>query len=274
MSNALLEVSELVVGYGRNGRRAPVVHEVSFVIGRGETLGIVGQSGSGKSTVARAVLGLTPATAGSIRLDGEEIASIRRRDRARIADQVGVVFQDPFSSLDPAMTIGEALDEPRIVRQRMRRRDALSRARACLDEVSLPSSAMERYPQEFSGGQRQRIAIARALAPSPRLLVCDEAVSALDLSVQAQVINLLADLRDAHGIAMIFITHDLAVVGHIADQILVLNGGRVVDYGPADQVISAPTSEYTRTLLRAALVPDPDEQRQRRERRLAAAAPG
>jgi ABC-type glutathione transport system ATPase component len=258
----LLEVSDLTVefrgGRGRGGRgRVTALDRVSLSMSAGETHGLVGESGSGKTTLALAILGLVPVAAGQIRFDGQDLAAIGRRSRRRLGRDLQVVFQDPYSSLNPARTIGQTLSEPLAAHEHLYRAQRRRRVAAMLDRVGLPAAAAERYPAQFSGGQRQRIAIARALMVSPRLVICDEAVSALDLSVQAQILNLLADLRRELSVAYLFISHDLAVVRYLADTVTVLNHGQVMESGPAQAVCDRPSHPYTRALLAAVPSPDP-----------------
>ena len=227
---------------------------VDLDIAAGETVALVGESGSGKSTLGRMIVRLSEPTSGSIRFGGEDLLALAAGDLRRARRRFQVVFQDPYGSLNPRMRIGDALLEPLLVHGLVDRRDrAARRARveAMLDEVGLPREAAGRYPHEFSGGQRQRIGIARALAPQPELLVADEPVSALDLSVRAQIVNLLANLQASRGIAMLFIAHDLAVVEQIADRIAVLYLGRIVEQGPAAEVLRAPLHPYTASLIAA-----------------------
>ncbi|HNI07110.1 MAG TPA: ATP-binding cassette domain-containing protein, partial [Thiobacillaceae bacterium] len=219
----------------------------------GETLALVGESGCGKTTLARAVLRLIEPTAGEVRLLGESLAGLAGEALRRKRAQMQIVFQDPFSSLNPRMRVGAILEEgmaallPELDRAGRGRRSA-----ELLDQVGLPADAGLRYPHEFSGGQRQRIAIARALAVNPKLLILDEPTSALDVSVQAQILNLLADLRREHGLAYLFITHNLSVVGYLADRVAVMRGGRIVESGPAEQIFSRPENDYTKLLLASA----------------------
>jgi peptide/nickel transport system ATP-binding protein len=242
---------------------------VSLDVQAGETVGIVGESGAGKSTLGRAVLGLVPVTAGTIRFGGQDITGLGRRDRIALAAQLQVVFQDPDSSLNPARTVGSSLAEP-LLGQRGPRAEVAGKVAAILERVGLPGDAAGRYPRQFSGGQKQRIAIARALIVSPRLVVCDEALSALDLSVQAQIINLLLELRHDLGLAYLFIGHDLAVIRHVADRVVVLRKGQVVEQGTAAQVCEQPAEPYTKTLMEAAPVHDPRQERARLAARVAA----
>ena len=271
--SALLEVRDLRVGYGRRGRDT-VVDGVDLTVREGETVGLIGESGSGKTTIMRAVLGLLRPAAGRIMLDGTDVTAVpaeRRRDSGRILQ---AVFQDPYSSLSPARTIGQILTEPLVSGRRMSRGEARAVVGDLLGKVGLPADTAERYPHQFSGGQRQRIAIARALAVSPRLLICDEPVSALDVSVQAQVLRLLEQLRDELGIAYLFIGHNLAVVRQVCRTVHVLYRGRVLESGPAETVIARPLHPYTQALVAAVLVPDVVAQRSRREARTAGPAAG
>jgi peptide/nickel transport system ATP-binding protein len=243
------------------------VDGVSLRIAQDQTLGLVGESGSGKSTVGRAVLGLVRPERGAVALGGRPVTGASLAERRAIASDLTVVFQDPYSSLNPARTVGASLAEPLRSGRGTSRAAAREAVAAALSRVGLSVNAMERYPRQFSGGQRQRIAIARALVTNPRLVICDEAVSALDLSIQAQVLNLLRDVQADGGIGLLFITHDLAVVRHVSDEIAVLLRGRVVEHGPAGAVHQTPQHPYTQALLAAAPVPDPGEQRVRRGER-------
>jgi len=270
MSEPLLTVKDLVVEYpGRGFRPKPfrALNGVSIHINPGETLGLVGESGSGKTTLGRAVLGLAPVTEGTITLEGSDISHISRQVRRRVSKNVQVVFQDPFTSLNPVMEIGSILAEP-LLAQGMPRPEAKRRISELLDQVGLPSDAARRLPREFSGGQRQRVAIARALAINPRLIVCDEPVSALDLSTQSRVLALFSEIQDRTGVAYLFVSHDLAVIRAISHRVAVMYKGEIVEQGTADLVTSDPVHSYTRRLLLAAPVPDPNEQSRRRlERR-------
>ncbi|WP_051399847.1 oligopeptide/dipeptide ABC transporter ATP-binding protein [Haloechinothrix halophila] len=264
-----LEVRDLVVHYGpkrRRGRTEPAVDGVSFDIGPGETVGLVGESGSGKSTIGKAILGLQPPTSGTIRLNGRDITHMPLRERRSVIADLRVVFQDPYSSLNPAQTIGETLIEPlRILG--VGKADGWRRAGETLWSVGLTADALHHYPDQFSGGQRQRIAVARALVCQPRVVVLDEPVSALDLSTQAQVLNLLADLRDQHQYSFLFVAHDLGVVRFLAQRAVVLYRGQIMEAGPVDAVTERPKHPYTAALTASAPVPRPAEQAQRREAR-------
>jgi peptide/nickel transport system ATP-binding protein len=269
--NSLLEVADLRLSYPGPGlrRHGPeVLKGVTIRIAAGETLGLVGESGSGKTTLGRAVLGLASPTGGSIRFDGQNITNAGPRQRRALAKDIQVIFQDPYTSLNPNLQIADTLAEPLVV-QGASRTVARKRVKILLESVGLPADAAERYPKEFSGGQRQRVAIARALALKPRLIVCDEAVSALDLTTQARVLDLLIDLQRKTGVAYLFITHDLAVVRHISHRTAVMYRGEIVETGPTRQVTTTPTAEYTKNLMLAAPTADPDRQRARREQRRA-----
>lgn len=249
MSAPVLEVNDLTVGY--MGAR-PVLHGVSMSLARGETLGIVGESGSGKTTLTRAVLGLIPPTTGSVRLFGSDLATLDRRGRAGLRRRLQMVFQDPFTSLDPTMTVAEAVAEPLVVHGLGRRADRAARVAELIRLVALDESVLARYPVQLSGGQRQRVAIARALAPAPDLVLCDEPVSALDVSVQAQILNLLKKLQRQLGLSLLFVSHDLSVVRFLAHRIAVIEGGRVVEQGERTDVLDRPQHPYTRSLIEAA----------------------
>jgi peptide/nickel transport system ATP-binding protein len=265
---SLLTIDDLEVVYKGKGRKKDfqALKGVSLDIRPGECVGLVGESGSGKTTLGRAVLGLAPVTAGSIKFDDTDISQASRQERRELAKSIQVVFQDPYSSLNPSMTIEQILTEPLIVRD-WTKDDAVKRVRELLDAVGLPSDAIERRAREFSGGQRQRIAIARALALEPKLIVCDEPVSALDLTTQLKVLELFLEIQERTGVAYLFISHDLAVVRHLSHRIAVMYQGEIVEWGEGDQVSSNPTHPYTQKLLMASPVPDPIEQKKRREDR-------
>jgi peptide/nickel transport system ATP-binding protein len=266
----LLQARDVVVEYESRGWRAKpfrALHEISLDIAPGETLGLVGESGSGKTTIGRAILGLAPVASGSIRFDDTELVGMGRKERRAFSSDIQVVFQDPYSSLNPAMTVEEILAEPLVAGRTLDRAAANQRIGELLDQVGLPADAAVRLPREFSGGQRQRVAIARALALSPRLIVCDEPVSALDLSTQARVLDLFISIQEQTGVAYLFISHDLAVVRHISHRVMVLLHGRVVEEGDVVQVTEHPEDPYTQRLLMAAPVPDPVRQAERRAHR-------
>ncbi|HKU56927.1 MAG TPA: ATP-binding cassette domain-containing protein [Gaiellaceae bacterium] len=251
------------------------VDGVGFEIEEGQTLGLVGESGSGKSTTAYAALQLLRPTAGSVRFDGRELTSLRGEALRQVRRQMQIVFQDPYASLNPRMTVGRIVAEPLKAHGIGTRRSRRASVARLLELVGFDPSYTNRYPHEFSGGQRQRIGIARALALNPKLVVCDEPVSALDVSIQAQILNLLKDLQHDLGLTYLFIAHDLAVVRAMSDTIAVMHEGRIVEQGPAEQVYTQPQTDYTRALLAAVPVPDPERMRERkRERRELAAANG
>jgi len=266
MSELLLDVKDVVVEYPIKGfRKAPfkALKGVSLDIRPGETVGLVGESGSGKTTLGRAVLGLAPVTGGSILYKGADIAHLGRRERRALSSEIQVVFQDPYTSLNPSLTIEQILVEPLTIKN-IPAKEASRRVLSLLDQVGLPQSAADRLPREFSGGQRQRIAIARALALEPRLIVCDEPVSALDLSTQARVMDLFKEIQERTGVAYLFVSHDLAVVRNLSHRVAVMYHGEIVEWGDGDQVTARPTHPYTQRLFLAAPVPDPVRQEQRR----------
>jgi ABC-type glutathione transport system ATPase component len=270
----LLEVDRVVVEYPAKGWRQPAFQAlkgVSLTINAGETLGLVGESGSGKTTLGRAVLGLAPVASGAIRYGGRVISGLGRHERRALSNEMQVVFQDPYTSLNPAMTVNDILTEPLLVTGTSRA-EADRRVRDLLDQVRLPADAGQRLPREFSGGQRQRIAIARALSRDPRLIVCDEPVSALDLSTQARVLDLFIEIQERTGVAYLFITHDLMVVRRISHRVAVMYHGEILETGDAATITREPEHPYTQRLLLAAPVPDPGRQAQRRADRLRLAA--
>jgi ABC-type oligopeptide transport system ATPase subunit len=267
----LLEVKGMAVDFRVRHRNFRAVDDVSFSLEAGRTLGLVGESGSGKSTIGRAILGLAPITEGSVRFAGAELATMKKSERRALSNQIQVIFQDPYSSLDITKTIGYTLAEPLNQHEKLTRAQTLERVGAMVRRVGLPEESIHRYPAQFSGGQRQRIAIARALIGNPKFVVCDEPVSALDLSIQAEVMNLLAELQKSMGLALLFISHDLSVVRHISDDLVVLKSGQIVEQGNAEDIYNNAQHPYTQTLLAASPVPDPRAQAERREaRRLAA----
>jgi oligopeptide/dipeptide ABC transporter ATP-binding protein len=271
MTQPLLEVEGLVkhfVGkrsaFGKPMTLVKAVDGISFTVAPGETLALVGESGCGKSTVGRLVLGLIDATDGRIRFDGNDIAGASGAELVKLRASAQLIFQDPYASLNPRMTVGETLGEPVMLHTNLSRADRQARVADLLETVGLKSFHAMRYPHEFSGGQRQRIAIARALAVSPRLIVCDEPVSALDVSIRAQILNLLRDLQQKLGLATIFISHDLSVVKHIADRVAVMYLGRIVETAKTDHLFADPRHPYTQALLSAIPVPSPEARLERR----------
>jgi oligopeptide transport system ATP-binding protein len=243
------------------------VDGVSFDILRGETLGLVGESGSGKSTTGYCILQLVRPTSGSVKFEGVELTELKGESLRKMRRRMQIVFQDPHSSLDPRMTVGDIVGEPLVVHRVSSRKERRARVRELLDVVGFDPSFTNRYPHEFSGGQRQRIGIARALALSPDLIVCDEPVSALDVSIQAQILNLLKDLQDQFGLTYLFIAHDLSVVRTMSDRIAVMNDGKIVEIGDAQYVHSQPREEYTQALLQAVPIPDPRKMKERKQER-------
>ena len=243
------------------------VDGVSFDISEGETLGLVGESGSGKTTTGYCVLQLIKPTSGSIRFMGQELTEIGREDLRHMRREMQIVFQDPYASLDPRMTVGGIVAEPLEVHGIGTRRSRTETVRRLLETVGFDPNFTNRYPHEFSGGQRQRIGIARALALNPKLIVCDEPVSALDVSIQAQILNLLKDLQRDFSLTYLFISHDLAVVRTMSDRIAVMNQGKLVEIGTAEQIYNEPKDEYTKALFTAVPVPDPRRQRERKAER-------
>jgi oligopeptide/dipeptide ABC transporter ATP-binding protein len=259
---------------GLNRPRVRAVDGVDFDLHEGQTLGIVGESGSGKSTLGRCVLRLLRPDAGSVLFRGKELTTLGGRELRRTRKDMQIVFQDPYSSLDPHLTIGDLLAEPLRLHFSMTAAERDRRVMELLDAVGLGvAHYTRRYPAEFSGGQRQRISIARALAVEPRLIVCDEVVSALDVSTQAEIINLFKDIQERTGVAYLFISHDLSVVRHISDRIAVMYLGRIVETGPSYAVHDEPAHPYTQALVSAVPIPDPAAQRQRERIVLAGDAP-
>jgi oligopeptide transport system ATP-binding protein len=250
--------------FQRTVGQVQAVDGVSLELRRGETLGVVGESGCGKSTLGRLLMGLERPTSGSIKLKGQEVSTLKGRELRRMRRNIQIVLQDPYSSLDPRMTVGDIVGEPYDVHpDALGDRDRRSAVQELLDVVGLDPSHANRYPHQFSGGQRQRVGIARALALKPEIIVCDEPVSALDVSVQAQVVNLFERLQVEFGLSYVFIAHDLSVVRHISDRVLVMYLGKGVEYGTEDEIYEHPTHPYTQALLSAVSVPDPRMRGQR-----------
>jgi peptide/nickel transport system ATP-binding protein/oligopeptide transport system ATP-binding protein len=270
MSAALLEVEDLGRQFvarrsvlGRPTAIVTAVDGVSFSLEAGKTLAVVGESGSGKSTLGRLVLRLIDPTAGRICFDGRDVTTLSERELKPLRRNAQLIFQDPYASLNPRMTVGQVLGEPLALHEVVPPSRRAERINELLHLVGLEPRAARRYPHEFSGGQRQRIVIARALAVEPKLIVCDEPVSALDVSIRAQVLNLLRDLQRRLGLAYIFISHDLTVVKHIADRIAVMHFGRIVEIGPNEALFANPRHPYSRALLSAIPVPEPGAKRER-----------
>jgi peptide/nickel transport system ATP-binding protein len=268
----LLEVEDLVKHFpikrglliDREVDRVRAVDGVSLTVRRGETLGLVGESGSGKSTFCRTVLQLLRPTSGSVRFDDREIAGLSRRRMRPLRRQMQMIFQDPYASLNPRKRVGQIIGDPLRRQGVAKGAEQRRRVRELLERVGLSSEHYNRFPHEFSGGQRQRIGIARALALNPALIFADEPVSALDVSIRAQIVNLLADLQEELGLTYVFVAHDIGVVRHVSDRIAVMYEGKIVEQGTADQVCERPSHTYTKKLLAAVPVPDPRESRERR----------
>lgn len=239
------------------------VDGISLNLRRGEILGLVGESGCGKSTLGRAIVRLTPITQGKVIFEGTDLGSLKGRDLRAARAQFQIIFQDPYASLNPRMTVFDTLAEAMCAHRNIAKPELRDRVRDLMEKVGLPRQAVRKYPHEFSGGQRQRIAIARALAVEPKLIVADEPVSALDVSIQAQIINLLARLSREMQLTLIFISHDLSVVKHISDRIAVMYLGRIVELGPAARVFDHPLHPYTKSLVSAVPIPDPQREKQR-----------
>ncbi len=266
---ALLEVRHLVKEFGRSGgllRKGSVVRavdDVSFSIDEGETFGLVGESGSGKTTTGRCILRLIEPTSGEVTFRGEDVLRFSRTRLREARRDMQIVFQDPYSSLNPRMRVGAIVEEPLIIHKIGSKAERRARVRQLFEMVGLDAGQMLRYPHQFSGGQRQRIGLARALALNPSLVIADEPVSALDVSVQAQVVNLLMDLQQQLKLTYLFIAHDLRLVRHICSRVAVMYLGRIVEMGPTERLFEAPAHPYTRALLSAIPVPDPTATRQR-----------
>ena len=270
MQAPLLEVKNLkkyfpITGglMGKTVGNVYAVDDVSFHLRQGETLGLVGESGCGKSTLGRSILRLYEPTAGSIQFDGINLLGLSAKDMRDKRRDLQIIFQDPFSSLNPRMTIGQVLAEPFLIHKLGSRSDITAKVRKLLDTVGLPADAEHRYPHEFSGGQRQRVGIARAIALQPKLIVADEPVSALDVSIQSQILNLLVDLRKEFQLSYIFVAHDLAVIEHISDRVAVMYLGKIVEYTTARSLYARPTHPYTKALIAAIPIPELGVKKQR-----------
>ncbi len=248
---------------GLGGDAVKAVDDVSFSIRRGETFGLVGESGCGKSTTGRAILRLIEPTEGEVRFNGRDLLGVGAEELRRLRRDMQIIFQDPYSSLNPRMTIGNIIEEPMIIHSAGNRKERRARVAELLGVVGLDPAHAARYPHEFSGGQRQRIGIARALALNPSFIVCDEPVSALDVSVQAQVVNLLQDLQEQFGLTYLFISHGLSVVEHISTRVGIMYLGKLVEVATSEEIFKNPLHPYTRALLSAIPVPDPDARRER-----------
>jgi oligopeptide transport system ATP-binding protein len=274
----LLEVTDLVKHFpiksglliDRVVDQVRAVDGISFSVQKGETLGLVGESGSGKSTACRAVLQLLKPTSGSVKFEGREIAGLGRRELRPLRREMQMIFQDPYASLNPRKRVGQIVGDQLKIQKVASGKELRTRVEGLLDRVGLSPEHYNRFPHEFSGGQRQRIGIARALALEPKLVICDEPVSALDVSIQAQIVNLLDDLQDEMGLTYVFVAHDIGVVRHISDRIAVMNHGKIVETGDADQVCEHPRDDYTKKLLAAVPIADPRESAARRRERAAA----
>jgi oligopeptide transport system ATP-binding protein len=271
----LVEVTDLVKHFpikeglliDREVDQVRAVDGISFKVAPGQTLGLVGESGSGKSTACRALLQLLKPTSGSVRFEGREIAGLSRRELRPLRRQMQMIFQDPYASLNPRQRVGQIVGAPLKLQGIAKGGELRRQVQELLERVGLAAEHYDRYPHEFSGGQRQRIGIARAIALKPKLVVADEPVSALDVSIQAQIINLLDDLQDELGLTYVFVAHDIGVVRHISDRIAVMHNGKIVEEGEADQVCERPRDAYTKELLAAVPIPDPRESRARRRNR-------
>lgn len=273
MAEPLVQVENLTVRFpggragfwGQTSLEVHAVDNASFDIARGETLGLVGESGSGKTTVGRTVLRRTPIRSGKVTFDGRDITGVEGEERRQLSRHMQLIFQDPYASLNPRMRILDLVAEPLLVHGLVKSRDeAVDQVKELLRRVGLPPNAFERFPHAFSGGQRQRVVIARALALKPQFIVADEPVSALDVSIRAQVVNLLQDLQQQLGLTYLFIAHDLSVVQHVSDRIAIMYAGKLFELGPADEIYHGPKHPYTEALLSAVPVPDPVAQRQQR----------
>lgn len=263
-----IDLRNLVIEYQRLGKTPfRAVDDVSFKVKQGEIVGLVGESGSGKSTIGRCALGLIPATSGEFRLLGQDIAQMKKSELKALRRRIGVIFQDPAASLNPRMPIGECISEPMVVHEVGDRKQREDKVYELLDAVQLPREVYNRYPHEVSGGQRQRISVARALTLDPELLVADEPTSALDVSVQAKVLKIFSELQAQYGFACLFVSHDLSVVDLLSHQVVVLQNGKIVEKGTREQVLHNPQEDYTKRLIAAAPVPDPIEQKRRRDER-------
>lgn len=259
MNDVLLEVVDLKKHFREKNGVLKAVDGISFHIKRGETLGLVGESGSGKTTTGRLILRLIEPTAGRIVFEGQDLSNLKKHEMRLVRRNIQMIFQDPYASLNPRMTVREIIAEPLIIHKVASGKELEERVNNLLDIVGLHKNHAKRLPQEFSGGQRQRIGIARALALEPKLIVCDEPISALDVSIQAQIINLLQDLQEQFNLTYLFIAHDLSVVKHIADRVAVMYLGKIVEMGDKEQIFNEPRHPYTKALLASVPIPDPSQ---------------
>lgn len=257
MRNTLKENLLEIRGLEKTFGKTKVLDDVSFCVRRGEVFGLVGESGCGKTTLGRTVLGVYEAEGGSVRFDGEEVLGLKGRARKRLSGKLQMIFQDPIASLNPRMTVREIVGEGLMVHGEKDKAVIAEKVEKALSDVGLPLSALGRYPHEFSGGQRQRIGIARAIVLRPQLIIADEPVSALDVSVQAQVINLLSDLKERFNLTVLFVAHDLSVVKYFCDRVAVMYAGQIVEIAPSEQLFASPKHPYTKSLLSAIPLPDP-----------------
>jgi peptide/nickel transport system ATP-binding protein/oligopeptide transport system ATP-binding protein len=269
-SDTLLHVRELVKHFPIKGgllrrvvQHARAVDGVSFAIHRGETLGLVGESGCGKTTISRTILRLEPSTSGKVFFETKDVFNASRRELKELRRNMQIIFQDPYASLDPRLTVGESIAEGLVIHKIGTKQERTERVRTVLERVGLHPSHMQRFPHEFSGGQRQRIGIARALIMEPKLIICDEPVSALDVSVQSQVLNLLRQLQQEFGLTYLFIAHNLSVVEHISHRVAVMYLGKIVELAAREQLFHKPMHPYTKALISAIPVPDPTSKRER-----------
>ena len=262
LAKEILKVDHLKKYFSVPGGSLHAVDDISFTINKGETLGVVGESGCGKSTMGRAILRLHEPTSGSVFFDGKDVLALGKQEMKAIRRDMQIIFQDPFASLNPRMTVSEAIAAPLLVQKLYAKKDKegiRKRVKEIMEMVGLANRLVNAYPHELDGGRRQRIGIARALALEPKFIVCDEPVSALDVSIQAQILNLMLDLQDQLGLTYMFITHDLSVVKYISNDILVMYLGQMVEKAPADKLFTKPLHPYTQALLSAIPVPDPDQ---------------
>ena len=260
----LFNLENVSKSYGRGISKKFAIENISLIFPENVSVGIVGESGSGKSTLARCLVGLIKPDSGNIKYKGVNVATYKTNDFRRFRQEVQMVFQDPYSSLNPRMRVRDIVSEGiQVFNLAKSQEELVTKTKQVLDQVGIAEEMFDRYPRQFSGGQRQRISIARALAVSPKVLICDEPVSSLDVSIQAQILNLLRDATRALSLSMIFISHDLGVIRYISDYIVVMQNGQVVEQGSPEQIFENPKSDYTKSLLKAVPIPDPTLQRAR-----------